>query len=115
MLATTRDTGAVVDAPPRLRALLVEDNPGDARLIREMLRDARGGAHIVLEHADRLATGLDHAAGADPPDVVLLDLSLPDSHGLETFARLREAAPALPVVVLSGLADESVALGAVQA
>jgi len=66
-----------------MRALLIEDNPGDARLLREMLRDA------------------------------VLDLMLADSSGLETFDRLHAAAPSTPVVVLSGLADESIAINAV--
>src|SRR5262249_51821769 len=84
---------------------------GDARLIREMLRDAGGGEQDVqLSHADRLSSGLDQLAriGAD---VVLLDLSLPDSHGLETFAAVHAAAPLVAIVVLSGLDDEGVAVG----
>jgi phosphoserine phosphatase RsbU/P len=98
-----------------IRALLVEDNPGDARLIREMLREARAGHAVVqLTHADRLAAGLEHLA-AHPTDVVLLDLSLPDSGGFDTFARTHAAAPDVPIVVLSGLDDEDTAVRAVQA
>jgi phosphoserine phosphatase RsbU/P len=96
-----------------IRCLLIEDNPGDARLIREMLRDAGGSANaIVVAVADRLASGLDHLhdLGAD---LVLLDLSLPDSTGLATFDTLHASAPMTPVVVLSGLADESIAITAV--
>jgi len=96
-----------------IRALLVEDNPGDARLIREMLRDAGGSANAIsVSVADRLATGIQHLheQGAD---LVLLDLSLPDSSGLATFDTLHAAAPGTPIVVLSGLADESVAVTAV--
>lgn len=96
----------------RLAVLLVEDNPGDARLVREMLRDARG-ASIELECADRLATGLERLRQSSV-DVVLLDLSLPDAQGLDTFIRARSAAPDLPIVVLSGLDDESLAMCAVQ-
>ncbi|HEY2596790.1 MAG TPA: HAMP domain-containing sensor histidine kinase [Chloroflexota bacterium] len=99
--------------PPPIRTLLIEDNPGDARLIREMLRDAGGAANsIVVSVADRLSDGLQHLheQGAD---LVLLDLSLPDSTGLATFDTLHAAAPTTPVVVLSGLADESVAVNAV--
>jgi signal transduction histidine kinase len=97
----------------RIRALLIEDNPGDARLIREMLRDAGGDANAIdVNVADRLSSGvqrlLEHGA-----DLVLLDLSLPDSTGLATFDALHAAAPSTPVVVLSGLADESVAVTAV--
>ncbi len=95
---------------PRLDVLLVEDNPGDARLIREMLSDVPT-AGLRLHQADRLATGLERLGGMD---VVLLDLTLPDSHGLETFQRVRAHAPSMPVVVLTGLDDETVAVRAVQ-
>lgn len=95
-----------------LRLLLVEDNPGDARLIREYLREA--GASIgAVEHAERLATALERIASADL-DVVLLDLSLPDSQGLETLRRIRASDARLPIIVLTGLKDQAVALGAIQ-
>jgi len=100
------------DAAP-LRILLVEDNPGDARLIRETLRDA-GSLAFELRHADRLAAALPQLAARDA-DVVLLDLSLPDAHGLETVTRALAAAPEVPIVVLTGLDDETVAVQAVQA
>ena len=93
-----------------LDVLLIEDNPGDARLIREMLNDVPA-ARLRLHHADRLAAGLKCLDGVD---VVLLDLSLPDSQGLQTFQRVREQAPSVPVVVLTGLDDETVAVRAVQ-
>jgi PAS domain S-box-containing protein len=98
---------------PQLDILLVEDNPGDARLIAIMLNEA-GGARVRLSRADRIAAGL-AALAARSPDAVLLDLSLPDSQGLATFARVREAAPRVPIVVLSGLADETIAVEAVGA
>lgn len=97
-----------------IHALLVEDNPGDARLIREMLRDVgTQGASVDLRLADRLASGLE-LLGDGTTDVVLLDLSLPDSSGLDTFEAVHAAAPATPVVVLSGLDDEATAVRAVQ-
>src|SRR3954447_14890748 len=96
-----------------LDVLLIEDNPGDARLVELMLREA-GGATIQLARAERLAAGLAHLARS-PADAILLDLSLPDSQGLATFARLHVAVPDVPVVVLSGLADETVAVQAVAA
>jgi signal transduction histidine kinase len=96
-----------------LRILLVEDNPGDARLIREALRDA-GSLDFELKHADRLAAALPLLA-AHEADVALLDLSLPDAHGLETVTRALAAAPDVPIVVLTGLDDETVAIQAVQA
>jgi len=101
-----------VDATP-IRALLIEDNPGDARLILEMLREAgAGSASVALSRADHLAGGLERLADSDV-DLVLLDLSLPDSRGLETFEAVHSAAPHVPVVVLSGLDDEALALRAV--
>ncbi len=102
--------------PPDTRALtilLVEDNPGDARLIQLML-DAVVGVRVHLVRADRLAAGLQQVS-TQTFDAALLDLSLPDSHGLATFSRFQQAAPGLPIVVLSGLADEQVALHAVAA
>src|SRR5262245_43437197 len=92
--------------------LLVEDNPGDARLIREMLTDARE-TRFELHGADCLETGLG-LLDEDKFGVVLLDLSLPDSQGLDTFRRLRAYAASVPVVVLTGLDDETLAVQAVQ-
>jgi signal transduction histidine kinase len=95
-----------------IRVLLVEDNPGDARLIREMLRE--GDPHRwQIQHVERLEAALERISQGSP-DVVLLDLSLPDTQGLETFSRVHEAAPDVPVVVLTGLADEETARRAVQ-
>ena len=82
--------------PPRI--LLIEDNPGDVRLVQEALRDGfRGAFH--LDHAPRLHQGLEQLRlrGAD---VVLLDLNLPDSHGLATLHQVLAGAQ-VPVVVLS--------------
>lgn len=92
--------------------LLVEDNPGDARLICEILSDAKG-TQFVVECTDRLSTAKDFLT-ANECDLVLLDLSLPDSHGLDTFSKIHTHVPEMPVVVLSGLDDETVATTAVQ-
>jgi HD-GYP domain-containing protein (c-di-GMP phosphodiesterase class II) len=80
--------------------LLVEDNPGDARLIAEMLADA--AAEMSVEHAETLAAAVARLEAVSDVDVVLLDLSLPDSEGLSTFRRLQVAAPRVAVIVLSG-------------
>ncbi len=93
--------------------LLVEDNPGDARLIREMLRDAQAVAWR-LDHVDRLADGLRRLA-EEHADVVLLDLSLPDAHGFDTVGKVLDLAPTVPIIVLTGLDDEALAVRAVQA
>ena len=95
-----------------LKLLLVEDNPGDARLIEEALADA-GDDNFELEHVEDLASG---GACLDSGDyqLVLLDLDLPDSVGLETFQRMRAHGPKTPFIVLTGLNDEGLALKAVQ-
>ena len=95
-----------------IRVLLVEDNPGDARLILELLRDLQT-VDFQLECIERLEPALDRLSHA-AADVVLLDLGLPDSQGLDTFYRTQRAAPDEPIVVISGLDDERVALEAVR-
>ena len=91
-----------------IQALLVEDSPSDARMIQELLKQA-GGRQIAVKHAARLGTALEKI-NADRTDVVILDLSLPDSRGLATYRRLHKYAPRLPVVVLTGLDDVDVAV-----
>ncbi|MFI5116646.1 MAG: PAS domain S-box protein [Terriglobales bacterium] len=93
--------------------LLIEDNPGDARLIAEMLKEADGDG-FTLECAVRLSAGLEKLR-SNPADVVLLDLSLPDSRGLETFVRFQSKFPQLPAVILTGLDDEETAVQAAHA
>lgn len=101
-----------------LRILLVEDNPADADLIREVLEDldAEATADVAtfdLVHVNRLADAEALLADGDI-ELVLLDLSLPDSQGFDTFLRLARRYPDLPVVVLSGMADETLAVRAVR-
>jgi diguanylate cyclase (GGDEF)-like protein/putative nucleotidyltransferase with HDIG domain len=95
-----------------IHVLLVEDNPGDARLIEELLRE-RGNGSFHLERVDRLDAGLERLSEGDV-GLVLLDLSLPDAQGLDTLASVLADAPAVPVIVLTGLDDEAVALDAVR-
>lgn len=92
----------------RLTVLLVEDNPGDARLIRESLADSKGET-FDLEIADRLAAAL-RRLSAGGIDAVLLDLALPDSKGQDTFDKAKAQAPTVPIIVLTGLGDETLAL-----
>ncbi|MDD5250626.1 MAG: EAL domain-containing protein [Rhodocyclaceae bacterium] len=91
--------------------LLVEDNPGDARLIQEMM--AADNHFRLWRKADRLSSGLDCLAEGDI-GMVLLDLSLPDSLGMETFRKVFAQAPQLPIIVLTGNDDEMLALSAVK-
>ena len=93
-----------------VRVLLVEDNPGDARLVEILLSGT--GQDFDVKHVGTLGDALDELD--QPFGVVLLDLSLPDSAGLQTVERMRRAAPELPLVVLSGRDDEEIALQALQ-
>jgi two-component system cell cycle sensor histidine kinase/response regulator CckA len=95
-----------------IRILLVEDNLGDARLVKEALAEIRSTS-LEFVHAIRLSDGLKKLEEGGT-DVVLLDLSLPDVSGLETVRRTRLKAPTVPIVVLTGLNDEAFALKAVR-
>ena len=96
-----------------VRVLLVEDNPADARLVEILLSEAGSSADFEVAHSERFAEALQRLEEATF-EVILLDLSLPDSSGLETVSRMRAAAPRTPMVVLSGQDDEEVAFRAVQ-
>lgn len=95
-----------------LQILLVEDNPTDVLLIEDALEQVRG-VKITLTHAKRLDEALARLQG-EYFDAVLLDLGLPDSSGLETFARTQSGYPNVPILILSGLDDETLALTAVR-
>lgn len=134
----TVDTETAIRNPQsEIRILLIEDNPGDARLIQEMLVDSTG-VRFDIQCADRLSTGLKYLAEGSREsnetssdlslnqssivnrqskiafDVVLLDLSLPDSEGLETLTKTHTSAPEIPIIVLTGLDDEAVGFEAVR-
>ena len=94
-------------------ALLIEDNPGDARLLKELLAEEPAAPFRII-CVDRLQRGLE-LLSTEKIDVLLLDLSLPDSHGLETFAKAYAHAPKVPIIVLTGNDDHALALLAVKA
>ncbi|QRK12350.1 HAMP domain-containing histidine kinase [Archangium violaceum] len=96
-----------------LRLLLVEDHPGDARLLQEELKDVPS-VRFEVRHVTRMSEAL-AVVGEPGWDVVLLDLSLPDGHGLSNIERMLQAAPALPLVVLTGTDDEQLSMKAVHA
>jgi two-component system, cell cycle sensor histidine kinase and response regulator CckA len=100
-------------APSAIKILLVEDNPGDVLLLQETLSEI---THFELElvHVERLTQALQRLQ-EETFDVVLLDLLLPDSNGLETFIQVYNQVPLTPIVVLTGMADETLALRALQA
>src|SRR5512138_196555 len=104
--------GAVTTDPEPLRVLLVEDNPGDARIVREMLAEMNTERYEVVP-AERLADALNYLSER-PFDAILLDLNLPDSYGLATLIKIRSVAPHVPVIVVSGLADEEMAIHALR-
>ena len=97
-----------------IRILLIEDNPDDAFLIQEYILDARSGrTRFIPVHAESLQGGLS-ILQQETVDLLLLDLSLPDSHGMATFSQVHRRAPQVPVIVLSGLNDEEIAIQAVR-
>lgn len=96
---------------PLIRVLLVEDSPTDVLLARAALRGGHG-AEFEVSSADHLQAAIE-SVQASPVDVILLDLGLPDAQGMDTFVRAHAAMPDVPIVVLSGLGDEEVALQAV--
>lgn len=89
-----------------IRVLLLEDNPGDARLLQEALAEFAPGAFVVT-WVERLALALARLA-TEPYDVILCDLSLPDSSGIATPRSIAESFPALPLVVLTGSHDPNI-------
>jgi CheY-like chemotaxis protein len=96
-----------------MQILLVEDNPGDIRLLREYLKEG-SACRLQITQTGRLSMGLERLAEARF-DAVLLDLSLPDSQGLDTLVRLHEAAKDVPIIVLTGIEDEALGVRLIQA
>ena len=105
-------TGSPQDHESATKILLVEDNPADARLVQETLA-SQSIAKFKVVHVGRLGAALERLS-EEHFDVVLLDMSLPDSRGLDTLTRMRRQTASVPIVVLSGLADETVAMKAVR-
>ncbi|NSW58122.1 MAG: response regulator [Armatimonadetes bacterium] len=95
----------------KIRVLLIEDNPGDVRLIRELLCTGTRQA-FELDVVESLSEAT--PAALSVCDVVLLDLFLPDSAGIQTFTTLFERSDSVPVIVLTGLGDEELSLRAIQ-
>jgi DNA-binding NtrC family response regulator len=96
----------------KIKVLLVEDNPGDVRLLREFLWDVTS-VQFELMPVDKLSKAL-KCIKQDNFDVILLDLLLPDSQGLDTFINTHSHAPETPIIVLTGTDDEKLALQAME-
>lgn len=95
-----------------IKILLVEDNPGDARLLQETFREITN-TKFELTHVKQLSEAVSRL-GKSSFDAILLDLSLPDSLGLETIERALLMAPSLPIIVLTGLTDENIGIQALR-
>jgi DNA-binding response OmpR family regulator len=91
-----------------IAVLLIEDNEGDAFLVSESLANSQP-RRFKITHRDRLSSGL-ACLSREKFDLILLDLSLPDSDGFETFRRVRDSSPSIPIVVLTGLDDHDLAI-----
>lgn len=95
----------------RIKILLIEDNPGDAKSIREMLKESDDNLYDVV-HTKRLDDGIKIIV-RDDFDLILLDLGLPDSEGMDTFNIMKYNAPDIPIIVLTGLKEDIFAVSAV--
>jgi diguanylate cyclase (GGDEF)-like protein len=111
---TKKIESSMSDKPARtvIKVLLVEDNPGDARLIRQMLAEASATV-FDLNHVQELQDAF-KCLKEDEYDVVMVDLSLPDVRGTKTVDEIQSEFPKVPIVVLSGLSDEALAVKAVE-
>ena len=96
----------------QIKILLIEDNPGDAELIRELLV-VENSADIYVSYSTSLSSAI-KLLESETFDVILSDLGLPDSRGIETFLKVHSLFPAVPVIVLTGLSDEELAIKAVK-
>lgn len=94
-----------------INVLLVEDNPGDARLVQEILRE-QGGTDFIFKHFTTLSESINFLATCNV-DVILLDLSLPDSNGLNTISKMRRHSTDTPILVLTGKDSEELGIKAV--
>ncbi|MEI7542679.1 MAG: hybrid sensor histidine kinase/response regulator [bacterium] len=99
-------------AQDHIKVLLIEDDPGDVRLIWEILSEIRSSP-FYLSVADSLLKGLKEIE-KDKPDIILLDLNLRDSNGIYTLNRVRDKAKVVPIVIITGMDDEATAIQALK-
>lgn len=98
----------------KIKILLVEDNPGDARLIDIFMKEAFGDSYslFICEDLSSIINEInEHGSGYD---IIIADLTLPDSDGLDTFKSIHAHAPEIPTIVLTGIEDESVGINAMK-
>ena len=96
----------------QIKILVIEDDPGDAELVREMLQGVKG-VHFDIQLATRLSDAIQRLK-LEPFDLVLSDLDLPDSRGTDTFLKIHAEFSDMPIVLLTGLSDENLAVAAVR-
>ena len=89
--------------------LLVEDSPGDALLIQDVINGV-SIEEFTLEWVETLGAAVERLKNGGPIAAVLLDLSLPDGYGFQTVIQMIETAPQMPIIILTGLEDESLAI-----
>jgi two-component system, cell cycle response regulator len=94
-----------------INALLIEDNPDDVALMQVMLH--KSGCNVKIETAERLSTGLERI-GRDGLDIIILDMNLADSLGIDTLTKVLDKTTSVPIIVFTGLVDEAVAMEAVR-
>ena len=94
-----------------IHALLIEDNPDDIALMRVILH--KSGCNVKLETAEKLSTGLERI-GRDGLDIIILDMNLADSSGIDTLTKVLDRTSSIPIIVLTGLADEAIAMETVR-
>jgi diguanylate cyclase (GGDEF)-like protein len=95
-----------------LNVLLVEDNPGDASLFKTVLAECQAPKFEII-HLESLAEALAHLV-KHAPDVAVLDLGLPDAHGMDAVQKIRGQTPSVPIVVLTSVEDESLGMATVK-
>jgi len=101
---------------PPIKVLLIDDEPAQAWLVQEHLRSMaeKSGKAIQLVHTESLNEGITRLVDDGDIDVLLLDLSLPDSLGLDTLTKAHAKFPSLPIVVLTSMEDEELGIRLVQ-
>ncbi|HWN69893.1 MAG TPA: response regulator [Haliangium sp.] len=104
----------IVHVASELHLLLIEDNASDADLFLELLDDVHG-QRLRISHVTSLEQALGRLAQAHDVDLIVLDLILPDAEGIVPIERIHRVAPRVPIVVLSGIADEELGQRAIQA
>lgn len=96
-----------------IKVLLVEDDTVDSRLVKRILASCSQPVEFTVELAENLSAAIE-CLSSRKYDIVLLDLRLPDSSGIETVQKVSEVNPRIPIVVLTGLDDEETGLGAIK-